>query len=444
MAVAGANRPLAMAETAPLPARTVSSVPAVGPSDIDPIEATDGPVRAIRRVELRGLGLLVTLRISVSGASPVACVVVDRLPSRLDVEAVGFHPAAEPAQGHVDDRRAAVAGLVEPGDAVVVRYGICPARPRPPAAIRTVQAAAPFAIERADPVDPASFDPADLERAVASRGDTTPDSIAESAGRLLVSGLRRWVGRAGRARDSTDPDPSPVLTGQSVIWDGGVASQAEGDDAPGSAPRGDETEPSAGDADVVEAFIQALEAEGGDDVRRRCRQEVRELLGGSAPPARTDVRLRDLEERVDRVGATADAMASVIDRHGPLAAFRAQAREDLEALASATAAVRAALADGAAGRASLDGELQAVADETARLTAQLDRLEVRFESTRAAHRSSLAAVDRETDDLSDRVSRAAAFREAMSTMRSRVDELQARRDALVATLTETYPDEPPA
>lgn len=410
------------------------------------VEVWKGPLRDCREMDLRETGMVVTHRLTSTTASPVEYQVVDPFPGHVDVEDIGFHPNHEPTHGRIDGDQAVMSGVVGPDEEHVVTYGMRLASERPIEELETLQVEVLPVIERSKSVDPDDVDEADLETAAMARSAGATES-ADGDSVAFFDWLRRSIQR------DEDADGS-VSTGVEELerTDGPTADTAVEADADESAP--DASGEPGGEQAVVsndrgpaerstaEALLHQLESDTlSDDQRRRLASALQELLATEETPRySTEVRLRQLESKLQEFEAYADALGAIIDTHGPADEFLGSVRGDVTSLEAAVDDLRTELDRAAETRSSLDERLEAVADEVAMLGSRLERLDDTLESLRARHRTKvsmlegrIAAIEPAADEVED-------LSDAIASIGDEVEAVRSSHRAMVTALTEDEPD----
>lgn len=181
--------------------------------EIDAIEAWNGILRIKREMNLRDVGVVVTHRITATGTAPVKFQLVDRFPSRLEADDVGFHPEHEPAHGRIDAEQVLISDVVDPEEELVVRYGVCPTRAHTPEEIEELQFSTPPSIELAEAVEGETVDQSELEAATMTRSSAEDEGSSPLFSKLLGPLWREGdaeVGGTEAAEQPEDGRPEPA------------------------------------------------------------------------------------------------------------------------------------------------------------------------------------------------------------------------------------------
>lgn len=442
--------------------------------EIDAIEAWNGILRIKREMSLRDVGVVVTHRITATGTAPVKFQLVDRFPSRLEADDVGFHPEYEPAHGRIDAEQVLISDVVDPEAELVVRYGVCPTRAHTPEEIEELQFSTPPSIELAEAVEGETVDQSELEAAAMTRssgadegssplfskllgplwreGDEEPggteaadqpgDERAEPAHDTMVGRAEAGVdveevpgpeGEDESAEEEGDEEPTePEEPPRPGPTDGSDEASEEGEDGgEGIGTGGDPFGPSEDNSALAAAISRAHDREeaGGDeegastdwlagDDEGTGPEDVGPAGAGTDPVEGLIERLEsdDLtDQERDRLGRSLATLIEEVDSPSKLTSLRLR---NLEAEVHAMASYRAALEEiidehGPAEEflADVRGEIEAVAD-------RLDD-----------HDRELEAAADERTSFGERLD---SLHDEVSVLSSRIERLDDRVDSLRA------------
>lgn len=452
-------------------------------TDLDPIRVEGDRLTVDRALVVRESGIIATLRITPHDELPVKFQIIDPLPAVFDVEELGFHPDFEPDHGRIEDHQVIIAGLLDTTEPKVVKYGLCPARSRPPDEVASAQANNPPSIELSDVVDPSSRDDVDFETPAIARGDTaseglyssfkrsvfgpeidrpaSTDSPAPEEGKTEAERAAEAVSDAITDLEASADDPDFASEPESVE---DLFNQAEAwnltDEAGGSEPSTTDHDPAEGQAgtshsgtSVVEQLISELRhTEASQTERRALAEELNTLLETEdrSLPRSTSVRLERVESRMEEFSAYTDALRELIDEHGTASEFVTAINDDLGALESAIDALEDDLdattddlADIEAEQSALSTDvdtleetIESVADEASAERHNIEnRLEDLTDAVETLETEAANARDALSDDLAALESDVAAIQEDLIALREDVEEGKARRRAIAKALS---------
>ncbi len=284
-------------------------------------------------------------------------------------------------------------------------------------------------------------------------GGTNEDtSLAAS-----ISEIESTVDRSGPDEDEPADDGEPDDETRPFREFFEVREEAGPAEAPDSAPegRGDAAAgPEAADADdgpgadatrhevdVVDEFVRRLESgDLSDEQRRALGEALSDALATAERPSKsTEVRLRELESKLEEFAVYSSALKELIDVHGPADEFLADVREDIEALSGAVDELRGDLAGAAKSRAGLDDRLEEAADEVALLDSRVKRLRNRVDDVEVTHESEVGALEAEVEALESELDRLDRLESDLEALRRAVEDGRARRRAVVEALREDEP-----
>lgn len=154
---------------------------------VHPVTVVSGPLRVVRTIDIRDEGLAVTHRISTRGSADVRFLVIDPLPSNLEHGDVGFHPDHAPAAGRVEPQYAVMSDVARPDSERVFTYGLCPAPPLRPEAVKRLQDQSRPVIDIAEPVESGTVEQAELEQAAMVRSAAEAETSSSNAVARLKS-----------------------------------------------------------------------------------------------------------------------------------------------------------------------------------------------------------------------------------------------------------------
>lgn len=428
-----------------------------GEVDIDPIEAWNAIIRVERGLTLRDLGVVVTHRITSTGASPVKFQIVDPFPGSLAVDEVGFHPDYKPPHGRLDAERAIISGVVSPDEELVVRYGVCPVEAHHPAELEELQQSSPPSIEIAEAVDSAVLEADELANAAMARSSGADEETGSSPlFKKLLGPL--WGPHApdateeprepGEAADDAEPaeadagpaEPAGAAAGEAAADEtGGEQREADAEEAESGAPTassGDPFGPSEANgalaASIARAHYSGAETGRAVDDASRGPDDPGDVDGSSIfgnddgpSPAEEDPvdrlieRLEDDDLDDDQRERLARALEGVLEAtEGPSKLVDLRLR-NLEAEVQAMAAYRSAL--------------EGIIDEHGPAKEFLSGIRGEITDVAAAvddHDDALEEAARERGSLENRLD---ALHDEVATIGSRLERLDDRVDSLRST-----------
>lgn len=435
------------------------------------IEVFRGNLRDEREVRVRDTGIVVTHRISPTGASSVEFQVIDPFPGAVDAAESAFHRGHEPPHGRIANDSAVVGGVVGADDELVVRYGLRTVRPLQSEDVGTLQSTSAPSIEFARTVDHAPAEEADLERpsmarsaGAGERDDADPSADFEWFRRGLADPSSETDG-VDVGDDSTpvsehpEPDPRSSRSGGGVPPNEPVAADETGTSVPapvrppdegtrraatgdGGGPETARDEPgrsAAGSSrcDVVGALLEDLETGSLDvDGRRRLIAALDDLLtsDGSRPPG-TGRRLRKLEADVQTIEAYAEALEAIIDEHGTAEEFLATVRDDIASLERTLETLGRDLDRERETSETLEEGLASVDDDVAALDTRLDRVDEQADRLRASQRSTASRLEEEVERLEPAAEKVEELAAEMESLGAAIEEVQRRHRAISRALT---------
>jgi len=426
--------------------------------EIDPITIEGEHIAVERSLIVRDSGIIATIRITPLETPPIKYQLVDPFPGAFDVEEIGFHPDHQPSHGRVDPHEIVIGGVLETEDGQIVKYGLCPLDGESPEMVRSVQSDNLPAIGLEEAIESATADDVEFE---------TP-AIEETTDRGgLYSSFKRSVfGRApadttvvsshASATDTTDSEEAAEAVAEAISdleseADDASAAPTEGPDtveelfgqdepneAPDRGPRDEvrtedvstatpSDQPINGpDASVIDRLIAELRTgAAADDRRDALAEELDSLLGAEDQPLprSIEVRLQQMESRMEEFSAYTSALRDLIDEHGTASEFITEIHEELEQLDTEIAGVRDTLEQTTTDLQALEEAHHDVEAHVESLDESFDEMAETAADERSAIKADLRDIERTIDDLE---------REAADAR----DELSTKVDDLLSDVTE--------